>query len=302
MELYANLHIHSTHSDGGYSPAKIAHVCKEEGYKAIAITDHDIATAYPEMKAECDKIGLECLFGAEFSAPSKLLEDPDYYNQLEPTFHITAYHFDPEYPAMKQYLEDMSIRETEQTHVLFDRGVKLGLIKGISWDEVLEYNKGIKWICNMHLWRCMLDKGLLTQADRPWFWTEIFGDHRWEVPPHREFKQESELIQLIRDAGGIPIVAHPHEQLKHMDALLEMGVQGLEVWHSLMTVEEREQAIKLAYAKDLYISGGSDHEGISDGPGRASLKPGDRGYYPPFTYGTTKQHYEEIRDKKLNRW
>ena len=108
MELYANLHIHSTHSDGGYSPAKIAHVCKEEGYKAIAITDHDIATAYPEMKAECDKIGLECLFGAEFSAPSALLGD--YEGPLEPTFHICAYHFDPEYPAMKQYLIDMGIR------------------------------------------------------------------------------------------------------------------------------------------------------------------------------------------------
>ena len=51
MELYANLHIHSTHSDGGYSPSKIVQVCKEEGYHALAITDHDVATAYPELKA-----------------------------------------------------------------------------------------------------------------------------------------------------------------------------------------------------------------------------------------------------------
>ena len=171
----------------------------------------------------------------------------------------------------------------------------MGLIKGISWDEVLEYNAGIKWLCNMHLWRCMLEKGLLTVADRPWFWKELFGKHRWEVPPHREFKQEHELIQLILDAGGIPILAHPHQQLKYMDALIEMGVQGREVRNSMMTEEEREQAIKLAYAKDLYISGGSDHEGLSDGPGREL-------HYPPFTYGTTKQYYEEIRDRKLNRW
>jgi predicted metal-dependent phosphoesterase TrpH len=300
MELYANLHIHSTHSDGGYSPSQVARVCKEEGYKAIAITDHDIATAYPELKAECDKIGLECIFGAEFSSPSDLLED--FYNQLERNFHITAYHFDPEYPAMKQYLIDMGIRETEQTHVLFDRGVKLGLIKGIDWDEVLEYNAGIKWLCNMHLWRAMLDKGLVTPADRPWFWKELFAEHRFEVPPHREFKKEYEIIQLIRDAGGIAILAHPHEQLKHMDALIEMGVEGLEVWHGMMTEEEREQAVKMAYAKDLYISGGSDHRGRSDGPGMDLLKPGDPGYHPPMTYGTTKQYYEEIRDRRLNRW
>ena len=303
MELYANLHFHSTHSDGNYSPAEIVHVCKAEGYKALALTDHDIHTGYLELKAECDKEGIECIFGAEFSSPSKLLEDDDsYYNPLEPTFHICGYHFDPEYPAMKQYLIDMGIRETEQTHVLFDRGVGLGLIKGIDWDEVLEYNKGIKWLCNNHLWRAMLDKGLLKPEDRPWFWTELFADHRWEVPPHREFKREYEIIQLIRDAGGIAILAHPHEQLQHMPALMEMGVEGLEVWHSLMNEQEREQAIKLAYAKDLYISGGSDHEGLCDGAHAAKLKPGDRGYHPPMSFGTTKQYYEEIRDRKLNRW
>ena len=302
MEIYANLHIHSTHSDGNFSPTDVARICKDEGYKAIAITDHDIATAYPEMKAECDKIGLECLFGAEFSAPSKLLEDPDYYNPLEPNFHITAYHFDPEYPAMKQYLDDMAFRETEQTHELFNRGVRLGLIKGIEWDEVLEYNGDIRWLCNNHLWRCMLDKGLLKKEDRGWFWTELFADHRWEIPPHREFKSEADMIQLIRDAGGIAIVAHPHEQLKHIDALIEMGVEGLEVWHSMMTEEEREKAVKLAYEKDLYISGGSDHEGRCDNQTLLNMKPGDRFYTPPCTYGTTKQHYEEIRDRKLNRW
>lgn len=301
MEIYANLHIHSTHSDGNYSPKQIVHVCKGEGYRAIAITDHDIATAYPEMKAECDKVGMECLFGAEFSAPSKLLMHEDYYNSLEPNFHITAYHFDPEHPAMKQYLLDMGYRETEQTHVLFDRGVRLGLIKGITWDEVLEYNKGIEWLCNNHLWRAMLDKGLLKKEDRPWFWTELFADHRWEVPPHRSFKEDYEMIQLIRDAGGIPIVAHPHEQLQYMDALIEMGVQGLEIWHSMMTEPEREQALKLAYDKGLYISGGSDHEGLSDGEYAKYKKPGDPGYFPPKSLGTTKLYYEEIRDRKFYR-
>lgn len=298
MEIYANLHIHSTHSDGGYSPSKIVHVCKEEGYSAIALTDHDIATGYPELKAECDKVGMECIFGAEFSSPSKLLADK---TMMEATFHIVGYHFDPEYPAMKQYLIDMGIRETEQTHVLFDRGVRLGKIKGIEWEDVLEYNAGIKWLCNNHLWRAMLDKGLVTPADRGWFWNELFADHRYEVPPHREFKQEYEIIQLIRDAGGIAILAHPHEQLQHMDALIEMGVEGLEVWHSMMTEPERAEALKMAYEKNLYISGGSDHEGLSDGAYAAKKKPGDKGYHPPKSFGTTKQYYEEIRDRRLNR-
>lgn len=73
MKLYANLHTHSTHSDGKYSPEEMVKVAKAEGYKALAITDHDTATAYPFLKAECEKEGLDCIFGVEFTANSDLI-------------------------------------------------------------------------------------------------------------------------------------------------------------------------------------------------------------------------------------
>ena len=63
MKFYANLHSHSTHSDGKYTPAELVRVAAEEGYKAIAVTDHDTATGYPELKAECEKMGLQSIFG-----------------------------------------------------------------------------------------------------------------------------------------------------------------------------------------------------------------------------------------------
>ena len=53
MNLYANLHTHSTHSDGVFTPEEMVKVAKREGYKAVAITDHDTATAYPYLKAAC---------------------------------------------------------------------------------------------------------------------------------------------------------------------------------------------------------------------------------------------------------
>lgn len=58
MKLYANLHSHSTHSDGVYSPTELVKVAKAEGYKAIALSDHDIGTGYPEFKAACEKEGI----------------------------------------------------------------------------------------------------------------------------------------------------------------------------------------------------------------------------------------------------
>ena len=299
MELYANLHTHSTHSDGGYSPAQIARVAKEEGYGAVSLTDHDTITGFPEIKAECERLGLETILGAEFSSPSKLLEGNKY---MEADFHICGYHFDPEYPPMKKYLEEMSLRETEQTHTLFDRAVRLGKIKGIEWEEVLEFNKGITWLCNEHLWRALLAKGLMQKSDRGWYFEELFGVHRYEVPPLYSFKQEHEIIKLIHDAGGIAIVAHPHGQLQHMDALREMGIDGLEIRHILLTEEEKEEGIRYAHKHGLYISGGSDHDGPCSGYYENYERPEDcPNYAPPHAFGTTKEYFDEIKNKKINR-
>ncbi|MBQ1984800.1 MAG: PHP domain-containing protein, partial [Clostridia bacterium] len=65
MTFYANLHNHSTHADGKYTPAELAQHIAAEGYRAGALTDHDTATGYTEFKAECDRLGIECIFGVE---------------------------------------------------------------------------------------------------------------------------------------------------------------------------------------------------------------------------------------------
>ncbi len=299
MKLYANLHTHSTHSDGRYSPAKIAQVAKWEGYGAVAVTDHDTVTGYGELKEECEKLGLECIFGAEFSSPSKLLEGNKY---MAADFHICGYDFDPEHPAMKQYLIEMSHRETDQTRILFERGVKLGKIRGIEWEEVLEFNKGITWLCNEHLFRALLSKGLIKNEDYPEYFEVLFGVHRYEVPPSYPFKQEHEIIKLIHDAGGIAVVAHPHEQLQYMDALREMGIDGLEIWHHLMTEEEKEQGLGYAHKYGLYVAGGSDHDGYCSGAYERYDEPEKcPRYAPPLAYGTTKEYFEEIKTKNIKR-
>ena len=125
MELYANLHTHSTHSDGVHTPEEMARVAKEEGFSAIAISDHDAATAYPALKAACEKEGLRCIFAVEFSV-----------GQPSPA-HIVAFDFDPEYPPMKKYLADMGLRQTDNTKKCFDEAVENGAITGITWEEVL---------------------------------------------------------------------------------------------------------------------------------------------------------------------
>ena len=299
MRYYANLHTHSTHSDGKYSPATLARMAKEEGYGAVAVTDHDTVTGYGELKAECDKLGLETVFGAEFSSPTTLYRNAD---GSWGDFHIMGFHFDPEYPAMKEYLAGMSLREADQTRILVERGRKEGLLRDITWEEVLEFNAGITWLCNEHVFRLMEAKGQVTKADYPAYFRTVFGDRRGEVPPCYPFKQEHEIIRLIHEAGGIALVAHPHDQLQYLDALVEMGLDGLEACHYMLTPEEREQALKLGLEKDLYISGGTDHEGYLGGGYESYPTPEDCPVYVPYcAIGTTKAFFDEIKNKRLNR-
>lgn len=299
MNFYANLHTHSTHSDGQLSPRQLVEVAKKEGYKALAITDHDVATAWPELQAACQTQGMECIFGVEFSAPSVLLKRK---SGACGHFHITGYHFDPEYPAMKEYLAGMSLRQTHQTKTLFEWGVAEGKLRGITWEEVLEYNAGKTWLCNEQLFRALMHKGLAVRADHPRFFRELFGKRRSQVPPAYDFKQANEIIALIRAAGGIAVLAHPHNQLHLVEPLMDMGIEGMEVWHPDLDPQEQEAAHQLALEKGLYISGGTDHYGVCDNAYENYLNPKDCPYYmEPFSAGTTYEYYIELRDRKLSR-
>ena len=293
MKVYACLHAHSTHSDGAYSPAELAQIGYEEGYRAMAVTDHDTISGNADMIAACRERGMECIAGIEFSTvlPSSRCG-----------LHITAFHFDPRHQRLKEYLDRLSEKETEQTRILFQRGVDIGYIKSITWDEVLAYNAGITWLCNEHVFRAMKAKGLITDIQYREFFEACYGKYRGQVKSDIEFLPADELIALIHEAGGIACYAHPmppYGNLDLVEKMVEYGVDGIEVWHSMLKGADRKRALTLAKEYDLYVSGGADHEGLLGGQYRRFEKPEETEYYfPPLTLGTTQFFFEEIRDKQ----
>ena len=289
MKLYANLHTHSTHSDGVYDPAELVSIAKKEGYKAFAVTDHDTITACEPVRMECEKQGLEWMFGAEFSSP---------YPALGTSFHILGFHFDPDYLPMKHYLEERSYCETYQTKVLFERGIREGLLTDIAWEEVLEYNKGITWLCNEHVFRTLKAKGLRKDTDYPEFFSTLFGRRRGEVKLPYDFLPADRIVRLILDAGGMAIVAHPHKQLRYIEDLIKIGITGLEVWHpDLLEESERLEALKIAQKYDLFVSGGSDHSGLCGGEYERYENPKESPFwFPEQSLGTTEGFFHEIKD------
>lgn len=294
MEFYANLHNHTTHSDGVYAPGEIVKVAKEEGYSAIAITDHDAATGYPELLEACRKENMECIFAVEFSVLYK-----------DRGCHIVAFDFDPEYPPMKEYLRKMGARQTDNTKKCFDESVAEGDISGVTWEEIEEANKGVIWLCNNHVFKVMKKKGIVSQENyMPWF-RKNFGARGGKYPPLYPFNNLPDMVKLIKEAGGFAVIAHPTDaNLEDMEYLIECGIEGLEVWHPDLDEEQRIRAYKIALEKNLYISGGSDHSGFCGGlydsfPTEEELKK-SYNYIEPFSVGTTKEYFREIKERKLN--
>jgi hypothetical protein len=174
MKLYANLHLHSTHSDGPYTPEELVTVAKKEGYRAVALSDHDTITGCPLMKAECEKQGMEFIFACEFTAKN-------------PDAHIVGFEFDPEYPEMKEYLRLMSERETYKTKTCFEWAVEKGDIQGITWEEVVSFNKGVTWLCNNHVFEAMKAKGLIKQSEYMNFFTKNYEKQHYYNPYQHQY-------------------------------------------------------------------------------------------------------------------
>ncbi len=295
MILYANLHMHTTHSDGVYTPTEIVKVAKKEGYKAVAISDHDSATGYPELAKACEAEGLDCIFAVEFSV---------WYKE-NCACHIVAFDFDAEYPPMKEYLAKMGERQTDNTKKCFDESVAEGDIAGVTWEEILEANKGVIWLCNNHVFNVMKAKGLVRQENYMEWFRKNFNSRGWKYPPIHQFNKIKDMVRLIKDAGGIAVLAHPHNLLDQIDYFIDCGIEGIEVWHPDLTEEEKERAYKIALEKNLYISGGSDHSGLCGGlydsfPNEEELKKSCH-YIEPLSVGTTKEYFMEIKERRINR-
>lgn len=294
MLQYANLHFHSTHSDGVYTPTELAVKAKEEGYSAIALADHDTVTGIDECREVAASLGLGYIEAAEFTT------DPNDRGEYGIDFHMVGMSFDRTYEPMRAYLARLGESETHQTERCFRQGVERGFLSGITWDEVLDFNRGIAWICNEHVFRAMKAKGLATDLDYPAFFQNVFGVHRYEAPPLHPFLGPNALIGLIREAGGIPVLAHPHKQMIHADRMRENGLLGVEVWHHNLTLDEQLATLRYAIEHDMFVSGGSDHSGLLGGQYDRYPVPQECPHWAEScTLGTQKLFFEELCERTL---
>lgn len=267
-----DLHIHSTASDGTWTPQEILAQADALQLGAISITDHDTVRGVKEAIDSGIPPSFEFLTGIEISSnPPSLFPFPD-------TLHILGYHIDTDNADLDKALGKLRRARQDRNPGIIRRLGTLGI--DLSLQEVRE-SAGAGQIGRPHIARCMVEKGVVRSIH------DAFDLYLGRGKPAYVDKyrvESASAIQLILNAAGIPVLAHPgllktdgpNDLTSLVAGLKEMGLMGIEAYYPGHLPAQTAGIIELAERYDLLVTGGSDFHGdmypdIRMGTGRGDL-------------------------------
>jgi len=243
----ADLHTHSDYSDGLLSPAALVEAAQGARLKALALTDHDTGQGLAEFMAAGEREGILAIPGLELSAQ---------YQDLE--VHVLGYGCDPKDQTLTGALDRFAAARRERIEKMVKNLQALQV--NISLDQVLAA-AGKGPIGRPHLAEAMVKRGLVRNFDEAF---EVWIGRRSPAYVEKYRLRPEEAIELIHGAGGLAFIAHPlvgRMSLNGLAALLDLGVDGLEVKHPKLFPDRAERLRQLAQERGLLMSGGSDFHG-----------------------------------------
>lgn len=255
---YIDLHVHSNCSDGTFSPEELVVLGIKQELVAFSLTDHDtICGVEPAMKkAEEFDHKIQVIPGVELSC--KYMVTPSQSVEI----HMLGYQYDIHNKKLIDTLENISkerdARNQKMCKNLQDAGYP------ISYEALCE-RFGDTILTRAHFARLLLENGGVPSMDYA-FHTCLSSDSPYFV--NREYLTPKSAIELIKESGGIPVLAHPLlyklsvSQIRHMlDQLTSYGLCGIEALYSRNRGTDEAFVRKLADEYNLFITGGSDFHG-----------------------------------------
>src|SRR6266566_6887867 len=253
--MHADLHVHSSASDGTDPPAEVMRRAALAGLDVVALTDHDTVAGHAEARAAAGPVTL--LPGMELSC------------RLDGrSLHMLAYVFDPDQPDLAAELTRIRDDRVLRARAMVDRLAGLGV--DVSWEQVAAI-AGQAVVGRPHIARAMADSGAIA-SPREAFTRDWIADGgrayvgRYALDPVR-------AIGLVRAAGGVTVLAHPRAGSEggrgggwgvtdeQITGLAAAGLAGLEVFHPDQSDAERARLLALAHDLGLVATGGSDDHG-----------------------------------------
>ncbi len=252
-----DLHIHTTASDGTYTPEQVISRAHKLKLKAIAITDHDTVAGSKAALHSGVPPSLGFLTGVEISTTP-----PPFYPGSG-SFHLLGYSIRLDDPKLNRTLEKLQQARKNRNPAIIKRLNELGI--SISLGEVCK-EAGEGQLGRPHIAQLMVRKRVVASID------EAFDQFLGAGKPAYVDKQRVECfraIEIIRDAGGVPVLAHPGlldcENENQIDELIgnlkKAGIQGVEVYYSGHSLDRTRLYAELAKRHDLLMTGGSDFHG-----------------------------------------
>jgi len=245
---YADLHLHTDRSDGVLSPEQIVIQANHNGLSAIAITDHDTLEGIKPALSAGKRYNVEIIPGLELSAESEGEE-----------IHILGYFLDWQKDQLLKRLS--KFREARQIRALQMIGRLKQLGMDIQQSEVFNQTDS-NYVGRPHIAVALVKNGYAETISEAF--DRFIGNNAPAYIPKEAFTP-SEAINLILDAEGIPVLAHP-SMLKRdvLGELISYGLMGIEAIHSYHTLQLSNYYIDLAKHHNLLITGGSDYHGFEN--------------------------------------
>ncbi len=245
----ADLHIHSSHSDGLLTPREIVDRAVNLRLTAVAITDHDtVAGVAPLLAAARNR--LEGIPAVEMSSTVGRFD-----------IHLLGYYIDHQHDELQSYLEDYRQFRAARARRIIDHLASDGII--LDFDRICE-QAHYGSLGRPHIAEALRQQGYVHSiseafarylgCDAPYY------EPKMDIPPQR-------IIELIRRCHGLPVIAHPAGLLSTglIYQLIRDGVEGIEVWHPEHNRRQEQEIYELAIKNGLLMTGGSDYHGFPEG-------------------------------------
>lgn len=255
MIAKADLHTHTTASDGMFQPAENVRLAKEAGLSALAITDHDTVAGVEEALAAGREYGITVIPGVELSTS---VDGKD--------IHILGYGISAEDSVLLSRLQAQrnvrNRRNEEMLNKLAELNMRVSLeeLEAAAGKSRLEDGS----IGRPHIAQVLVDKGYV--ADKREAFDRLLGEGK---PAYSSLTRiaPTEAIRWIHEAGGIAIIAHPglYGDDDLVLTLLDSGADGLEAFHSDHDEQMEQRYAEWAEIRGKLVTGGSDFHGVKDG-------------------------------------
>jgi len=266
-----DLHTHSTFSDGSLTPEELVKEAKKNRLSALALTDHDTVSGIPHFLKACQKYKIKGIPGIEFSVNDELSDGGQ--------IHIIGLFIDHTSAEINKYARSMKKFRIERNKKIVNKLQEMDI--PITIAEVQEESTdGV--LGRAHIARVLIKKEVVLSVQEAF--DKLIGPGKPAFVPKPRFMAE-EIIGLIKNAGGLSILAHPmHLNFKSsiklydfIQSLAGYGLNGIEIFYPNTPKKTVNQLLKIADELELLISGGSDYHGktirpeINLGTGRGDL-------------------------------